>query len=61
MSEIIDLGQRRKAKEDEGDYILACDCGCAMFRLYANGEVMCLNCDAGIEGLTVVISSVLEE
>lgn len=55
MTDVVDLGERRKKKKDE-EYIFACDCGCAMFRLYSDGAVMCLNCEAEIEGLTVVIS-----
>ncbi len=52
MNEVIDLAERRKAREDEGEYIIVCDCGCAMFRIYASGEVMCLNCEAEMEGLS---------
>lgn len=51
MNEVIDLAERRKAREDEGDYIIVCECGCAMFRIYASGEVMCLNCEAEMIGL----------
>lgn len=38
---------RPKAADDQDEYLIACVCGCAMFRLWADGEVECLNC-AGI-------------
>lgn len=38
---------RPKTPEDRDDFLVVCACGCAMFRLWADGEVECLNC-AGI-------------
>lgn len=57
MNEVIDLAERRKAREDEGEYIIVCDCGCAMFRIYASGEVMCLNCEAEMLGISADTST----
>lgn len=56
MSKVIDLDQRRKKDTSDGDgedYIIVCECGCAMFRIYTSGDVMCLNCEGHIDGLTV--------
>lgn len=59
MTKIIDLQERRRQQDEEDNaaYIVACDCGCAMFRLYVSGEVMCLNCEADIIGLHVDINA----
>lgn len=54
MTNVIDLDARRKGGGDDGDYILVCECGCAIFRIYMDGDVMCLNCDAELEHVIVV-------
>lgn len=54
MSKVIDLFEHRKARqEDDHEYILVCDCGCALFRIYASSTVTCVNCEAEMEGLLV--------
>lgn len=57
MSEVISLQQQREARHarERGEVgVYYCECGSAMFRLYDDGVVECLNCGGKASGLVVV-------
>ena len=57
--EVVDFDERkrkRKAGEAMPPSLYWCECGCAMWRLWADGTVQCLNCECQAEGLAVVES-----
>ena len=68
MTNLIDLeGERKKPRkkpqEPPGDDVVSlfvCECGCAMWRLYADaeGSVECLNCGGCPPGLRSVCEDV---
>jgi hypothetical protein len=56
MTDVINLQDKRDARRsrerpDLGMYY--CECGSAMFRLYDDGSVECLNCTGLARGLQV--------
>ncbi len=57
MTDVSNLDEKRIAKRnnDRPDLgIYYCECGSAMFRLYDDGAVECLNCGGHANGLKVV-------
>ncbi|MCK5605189.1 hypothetical protein KAR91_25080 [Candidatus Pacearchaeota archaeon] len=55
MGSVADLSEYKKRKEDEGEYVWACDdCGNDVFFLTGSGSVECSNCGEVIRNLTVM-------
>lgn len=50
MGEIITFN---KTKEEELDSAWECECGCNLFYLLCSGWVICSECEAPVENLTV--------
>jgi hypothetical protein len=57
MTDVIHLHEKRDAKRSREQSpklgIYYCECGSAMFRLYDDGGVECLNCGGLANGLKV--------
>jgi hypothetical protein len=47
---IVDIGSKRKLPPTE---IYMCNCGSGLFRLFASGQVECVNCADVIESLHI--------
>lgn len=55
MTDVIDLGQRRRQREAEMKELWECtDCGAKEFLLTTDGSVICAGCRDLIEDLRVV-------
>jgi len=56
MTDVINLQDKREARRNPERPALGmyyCECGSAMFRLYDDGSVECLNCTGLARGLKV--------